>query len=279
MVQYPKPNSEELPGLYEELDELLEEAEVALRRHFPIETGEWGHERVVFGEATRADFLDALWEDSHSLVPLFQKVAGLPDREFERLYGQKNIGNLRDRKTDFRDEEGAIKFAEALVELLPHDLALETVLFTFVKMWEKDQRRHERAKYEEYVREQLEEHGYPNFKGNTVPGEPDFVVPTEEPYEVVGEVRVIQQRDQQKRFKEFGSEARAAAENFPDAKFVAVANVTQFDLREEREELREAVHTASAANIHAVVFQDELDRLVDRFDEWDVRRGSDSSIK
>lgn len=146
------------------------------------------------------------------------------------------------------------------------------MLFAFVKMWENDQRRHERAKYEEYVREYLEEHGYPNFKGNTLPGEPDFVVPTEQPYEVVGEVRVIQQRDQQKRFKEFGSEARAAAENFPGAKFVAVANVTQFNLRERREELREEVHRASAATIDAVVFQDELDRLVDHLNEWGVIR-------
>jgi hypothetical protein len=205
-------------------------------------------------------------------MPLFQKITGLPDREFERLYGEKNIGSLRDRKTDFRDEEPAVKFANALVELLPRDLTLETVLFAFVKLWENDQRRHERAKYEGYVREYLEEHGYPNFKGNTLPGEPDFVVPTEEPYEVVGEVRVIQQRDQQKRFKEFGSEARAAAENFPDAKFVAVANVTQFNLRERREALREEVHKASAANIHAVVFQDELDRLVDHLNEWGVTR-------
>jgi len=273
MVQYPKPNEDELPGLYEELDELLDEAEAALRRHFVIETDECGTERVVFGEATASDFLDALWEDSHSLMPLFQKITGLADREFERLYGEKNIGNLRDRKTDFRDEKKATKLADALVDLLPNDLALETVLFAFVKLWENDQRRHERAKYEEYVREHLEEHGYPNFKGNTLPGEPDFVVPSDKPYEVVGEVRVIQQRDQQKRFKEFGSEARAAAENFPDAKFVAVANVTQFNLRERREELREEVHKASAANIHAVVFQDELDRLVDHLREWGVTRG------
>lgn len=270
MDQYPRPNSEELPGLYERLDELVSDAEAALRRHFHVETGECGHERIVFGEATRSDFLDALWQDSHSLVPLFQKIAGLPDREFERLYGEQNIGNLRDRKTDFRDEEQAIRFADALVDLLPHDLALETVLFAFVKMWESDQRRHERAKYEEYVREYLEEHGYPNFKGNTLPGEPDFVVPTDDPFEVVGEVRVVQQRDQQKRFKEFGSEARAAAENFPGAKFVAVARVPQVNLRERREELREEVHDASAANVHAVVFHDELDRLVDQFDQWDV---------
>lgn len=105
MVQYPKPNREELPGLYDELDELLNDAETALRRHFIIEADECGHDRVVFGEATTSDFLDALWEDSHSLMPLFQKITGLPDREFERLYGEKNIGNLRDRKTDFRDEE------------------------------------------------------------------------------------------------------------------------------------------------------------------------------
>jgi hypothetical protein len=119
MVRYPRPNREELPGLYEDLDDILEEAEASIRRHFVIEIDECGHERVVFGEATTSDFLDALWKDSHSLMPLLQKITGLPDREFERLYGEKNIGNLRDRKTDFRDEEQAVKFADALVDLLP----------------------------------------------------------------------------------------------------------------------------------------------------------------
>lgn len=270
MIQYPKPNAEELPGLYDELDELLGDAETALRTHFIIETDTCGNERVVFGEATTSDFLNALWEDSHTLMPLFQKVTGLPDREFERLYGEKNIGNLRDRKTDFRDEEKAVRFANALIGLLPNNLALETVLFTFVKMWESDQRRHKRGQYEEYVREHLAEHGYSNFKGNTLPGEPDFVIPTEEPYEIIGEVRVIQQRDQQKRFKEFGSEARAAAVNFSEAKFVAVASVTQFNIREQREKIREEVHKASAANIDAVVFQDELDRLIEQLNEWNI---------
>lgn len=272
MVQYPKPNSDELPGLYEELDELLDDAERALRRHFVLETDECGTEWLVFSKSTSSDFLDALWDDSHTLMPLFQKVTGLPDREFERLYGEKNIGNLRGRKTDFRNEKQAVKFADALVDLLPNELALETVLFTFIKMWENDQRRHERAQYEEYVREYLTEHGYSNFKGNSLPGEPDFVVPIDEPYEVLGEVRVIQQRDQQKRFKEFGSEARAAAANFPGSKFVAVANVTQYNLRERREDLREDVHKASAANIDAVVFQDELDLLLEHFNDWNISR-------
>lgn len=270
MVKYPKPNIEELPELYDDLDELIREAESALRDHFNIKKEKDNGEKVIFADASKEDFLEALWEDSEVMVPFFQKIAGLPDREFERLYGYSNIGSLRDRKTDFRGEEKAVTFAEALEELLPDELYLETPLYTFIKMWENDQRRHRRAEYEDEVRTFLKKQGYSAFKGNKLPGEPDVVIPESPPYEVIGEVRVIQPRDYQKRFKEFGSEARSARINFSDIKFIAIANLPLHDVRNRREKLRESIHKASAADIDAVIFQDELDKLVELLKKWDI---------
>jgi len=272
VINYPRASESELPELYDELDRMLETADVVLRERFSIESSE-DVDYVIFDDATQQDFLDALWANSETMVPFFQKVSGLPDREFERQFGISGIGSkLRGRKTDFRDEEHAQAFADALNELMPPRLSIETLLFAFVKLWENDQRRHYRARYEGKVLDQLTEEGFPAFKGNKLPGEPDIVIPDTEPYEVTGEVRVIQQKDRKKRFKEFGSEARSAEEHFPDAKFVVVANVGRLIEREDREDVREDIHTSAAADIDGIFFQDELDNLASQLSDWGVTR-------
>lgn len=261
-MQYPKPNEEELPELYRELDEELKTIDDKLHQYFSIENG-----KVLFNKASEEDFLDAMVDSPAEMVPFFQKVTGLTDREFERLYNEK-IGSLKSRTTDFHDDGSAQTFASVVASLLDFEVDLEGIKYTFVKMWENDQRRHHRARYEEKVREYLENEGIPNFKGNTLPGEPDFVVPEENPYSVVGEVRVIQPRDYKKRFKEFGSEARAARENFDDVRFVAVAKLPPWDLKENRKERRQDIHDSSAAEIDGVFFHDELDELAEKIHEW-----------
>lgn len=270
MIEYPRASEKELPELYEELDDMLETADSVLRSNFTIEH-DGGGEIVLFEEAQDQTYLDALWEDSGTMVPFFQKVSGLPDREFERQYGYSGIGSkLRGRKTDFRGEEPAQAFAAALKELMPARIYLESLLFAFVKLWENDQRRHYRARYEGKVLEYLNDHGFPAYKGNKLPGEPDIVLPDTDPVEVTGEVRVIQQKDRKKRFKEFGSEARAAEEHFPDAKFVVVANVGRLIEDEDRGDVREDIHTSAAADIDGVFFQDELEDLTEQLDRWGV---------
>jgi len=272
VVDYPRTSEEELPELYDELDRMLEQIERVLRMQFPLrDVGEG--DKVVFKNASTDNYLDAMWADPEAMVPFFQKISGLPDREFERQYGIRNVGSsLRGRKTDFRNEDRATTFAEAVDELLPDELYLETLLYTFVTIWENDQRRHYRARYEETVLDHLNERGYPAFKGNSLPGEPDIVIPENEPYEVTGEIRVIQQKDKKKRFKEFGSEARVAEEHFPDTYFIVVANVGNYITTVDREELREEIYEEAAGPIDRIVFQDELDDLVAQFDEWGITR-------
>lgn len=268
-MEYPTPNDEELPQLYDDLDERLETAEAVLRDHFPIETT-GRHEEVVLSGVSETTYLDAMWDEPAVMVELFQNVTGLSDREFERLSGHANIGGLKERKTDFTDEEKAEAFASAVREQLPESMYLETLLFTYQTVWQADHRRHYRRQYEETVREMLRDAGFGVIKDESLPGKPDFVVPAEPPFTAVGEVRVVVPRDYDKRFKEFGSEARKASESFPEAKFVAVANIPAYELDERRAELRAMVHDLAEAEIDAVVFQDEIDELVAKFERWNV---------
>ena len=269
---WPRPSEGELPEMYDDIDTMLDVAETELRSHFEIRGDET--DRIDFAAATPDDYLAAIDANHEVMVALMQKVAGLPDREFERQYGIGGIGSrLRERKTSFENDEDARTFAEALDDLLPASLALESVLYAFFKTWEVDQRRFYRMRYEDDFREWLAEQGYPNFKGNTLPEEPDFVIPTSEPYEVIGEIRVIQQKDREKRFKEFRSEASEASRNFPDAKFMAIANMGSYIERlEDRELLRDAITRRGTAAIDAVFFHDERDEVLEQLEEWNVSR-------
>lgn len=273
MSDWPRPSSNELPELYEETEEMIEQADSLLRDYFEIDTS-CSMDRIVFDGSDQDDFLRALNADHEIMVPLFQKVAGLPDREFERQYGVSGIGQrLKGRKTTFEGYEPAERFAEVLSEVMPISLSLESIFYTFFKMRESDQRRFYRMRYEKDIREFLMENGYPNFKGNSLPEEPDFVIPESEPYEVIGEVRVIQRKDREKRFKEFRSEAAAAATNFPDAQFVAVANMGAYiEHHDDRESLRDGITKNGSSEIDAVFFHDERDELLDQLSEWGVTR-------
>lgn len=275
MSDWSRPSNNELPELYEETEEMIEQADSLLRDYFEVDTS-CSMDRIVFDGSDQDDFLRALNADHEIMVPLFQKVAGLPDREFERQYGVSGIGQrLKGRKTTFEGYEPAERFAEVLSEVMPSSLSLESIFYTFFKMRESDQRRFYRMRYEKDIREFLMENGYPNFKGNSLPEEPDFVIPESEPYEVIGEVRVIQRKDREKRFKEFRSEAAAAATNFPDARFVAVANMGAYiEHHDDRESLRDGITKNGSSEIDAVFFHDERDEILDQLSEWGVTRQS-----
>lgn len=271
-MEFPKASEDLLPDLYEELDEAKDIAEKALRTHFPIvNAGEAN--AVAFGQATKDDFLEAMYEAPEVMVPFFMKVSGLPSREFERVYGMKNIDGMKTwtRKDLRKSEEGQV-FAEALVQVLPENLYLETCLYTFYLMWEKDQRRHQRAKYEEVVRERLEEAGFPNRKGEDLPGKPDVVIPPTRPFKVIGEVRDMHRKDFRKRNKNFDSEAKRAKENFPDAKFVVVAKFPKHQIENDRRELRDIVLDLNPDDIDAVIFPDEFENFYQSLEKWGVDR-------
>jgi hypothetical protein len=278
MDDWPRPSEEELPDMYEDIDELVQTAEHELRNHFTItQTPE---ERIQFDEASPEDFLEAIDSDHEAMIALFQKIAGLPDREFERQYGVRGIGSrFRDRKTSLKGVEDAERFAEALADLMPKSLSLEAALYAFYKAWEGDQRRFYRMRYETEFIEFLNEEGFEAWKGNSLPGEPDIVIPDSAPYEIIGEIRVIQQKDKQKRFKEFRTEAHEAHDNFDDIKFVVVANLGRQYLADHgRETVRNEITKGGMSEIDGVFFHDEREECIEQLEEWGVSKNQQQTL-
>lgn len=272
---WPRPNIKELPDLYEDLDDHLDSAEDAIRKHIPVEERD-GIEYVKFGEASEDDILDFMQEDPEATVMLLQKISGFTDREWGSLYQEKGLGTtLTGYKTDFRDRDNAQTFAEAMVEHLPNELHLETVLYTFFTMWENDQRRFYRMYYEEEVNEHLREHGFDAGKDETLKGQPDIVISRDGPIQVIGETRVMKLEDFRKRIKNFRDEAREAAINHPDCYFVVVASMPTHALENRREEIRGEIN--SHPRIDRVFFSDELDDLVEQLEDWGVNKMAQSS--
>jgi hypothetical protein len=264
--------------MYEDIDEMVQIAERELRTQFPITKSP--EERVQFGDADTDDFLAAIDANHEVMIALFQKIAGLPDREFERQYGVRGIGSrFRERKTSLQDVDDAKVFAEALTELLPDSLSMEAILYSFYKSWEGDQRRFYRMRYESEFLEFLNEEGFGAWKGNSLPGEPDIVIPDSGPYDVIGEIRVIQQKDKQKRFKEFRTEAHEAHENFDDIYFVVIANLGRQYLEDHgRETVRNEISKDGKSEIDGVFFHDEREELIQQLEDWDVARNPQQSV-
>lgn len=276
---WPRPSEEELPEMYEDIDNMVRTAETELRNHFQVINNS-DEERILFGEASSEDYLKAIDSDHEAMIALFQKITGLPDREFERQYGVRGVGSrFRDRKTTLIGVDGAERFAEALAELMPESLSMETVIYSFYKAWEGDQRRFYRMRYEGEILEFLRENGYNAWKGNGLPGEPDIVIPDSVPYEVMGEIRVIQQKDKQKRFKEFRTEAHEAHDYFDNINFIVVANLGRQYLEDHgHETVRSEITKNGRSEIDAVFFHDERDEFIQQLEEWGVSKNPQQSL-
>jgi len=270
-MEYPKASEGILPGVYDLLDDHVARVEMTIPQYFEIE--ERGEAEVIrFDRADERDFLEAMYTDPEVMVPFFMKLAGVPTREFERVYGIADVDRIKGwSKKDLRESERGNELADALDDLLPDEMYLETALYTFYMMWENDQRRHQRSDYEAVVREYLADKGIPVKKDESLPGKPDFVVPKDQPYRVIGEVRALHRKDFRKRNKNFDSEATKAKQNFPDSKFVVVARFPQNQIDNQRELLRSEVKGINE-QIDAVFFPDEMDALIQQLEEWGVER-------
>lgn len=271
-MYYPRTSEEELPSLYEELDKRLETIEAALSERFPTAETSDGYVRVQFAAANAEDFVEAMSDYSSVLVQFFMKVSGYSYREFHRQHGVKNILRFDGRKTPFTDDEDALSFGEVLAEELPDEIFMETLLYSYAKLYENDQRRFVRMHYEKEVREWLTEQGIPNQNGEHLPGKPDVIIPESRPFKVTGEIRVYHPVDEDKRYKEFHDEAREAKENYPDAHFIVIANPGEEVVEDphEREELREKI---ASEHIDAIFFHDELETdLLETLENWGIQR-------
>lgn len=137
-MDVPKPDINLLPDLFEYLDKQAETVEVTLRENFTIEDRD-GHEIIVFEDATRENYLNALYEESEVMVPFFMKLTGLTRRVFARREGIDHIDLMKGwSQKGLRETEKGQTFAKACKELMPPEMYLETALFSFYKSWEVD---------------------------------------------------------------------------------------------------------------------------------------------
>lgn len=268
-MDYPKPDEDSLPELFDLLDKTVNDVERVLRKHFEIEEQD-GHEVILFSEAEVKDYHNTICEETDAMVPFYMKLTGLTRRVFARKYGIDGVDRVKTLSDEgVRESEKTHALADAAHTLMPEEMYLETALYTFYKMWEVNQRRNIRRQYEDVILERLRDKGYPAVKDETLDGKPDIAIPENGPLEVLGEVRSIDIDDFQKRAKNFKDEAREAQQNYPGTRFVVVAEMPEHQLERRREGLRE---TILEGEIDLVVFQDEMDELFDTLDEWDVTR-------
>lgn len=270
LKDHPRPNVKELPGLYAELDNLVKRAEIAIR-NLPEYIFDKRREIIYFGKMTKSEFEKLVARDPNAIVIALTRVCGLSDREFSRLFGLKNVYNLRESWRT--DQKGRATFIRATMGLLPKQMHLETFLYTFYKMWEEHQKRHYRGKFEEDVRTFFRAHGYECEKISR-PIEVNGAIPPSTP-QVVMQVRTGVRKDLVKRAKEFSSEFDKSRKAFPGAKFMAIFKIPSHEL-DRRDEIRQVIvdHRKGKKPYDAVLFQDELDDALKKLKEWGISKTS-----
>jgi len=275
---FPRPNFEELPSLYDELDRLADRVEKAIRS-LKNELFDPHSELISFDKISEDDMIGLIRKDPEALVPAFTRVCGLTVREFERLYGLENVYKLRNRLRWQMPTEDERKFAKAIVEQLGSaKMYLETFVYTFYKMWEEHQKRHARGrKAEEDVRKFFEDHGY-ECKKLTEPVEVNGAIPpASDPKKVrvVIPIRTGVRRDLVKRAKEYSSEFDRFKNEFPNAKVIIVFRIPRYEL-DIKEEIRETIieERRDKEPYDGVFFYDELRDALERFEEWKIPKRS-----
>jgi hypothetical protein len=267
---HPRPNIKELPGLYAELDNLVKRAEIAIR-NLPKPIFDKRRNIIYFRKMTESEFKKLVARDSSTMVIALTRVCGLSDREFSRLFGLKNVYNLRESWRT--DQKGRATFTRATMSLLPKQMHLETFLYTFYKMWEEHQKRHYRAKFEEDVRAFFRAHGYECEK-IAYPIEVNGAIPPSTP-QVVMQVRTGVRKDLVKRAKEFSSEFDKSRKAFLGAKFMAIFKIPPHEL-DRRNEIRQVIvdQRKGKKPYDAVLFQDELNDALRKLKRWGISKTS-----
>mgnify|MGYP000111886617 CR=1 FL=1 len=270
LAKIPRPNLDELFELYEHLDEMVTRAAKILSQ---LSSYDRDSGFIDFSKMTERELLEVISEDPYVFVPLFTTICGLSIREFERLYGVRNIYSLRERF--LKEGKKEKKFVKVIKSLLSSRLHIETILYKFYKNWEEHQKRHERGRsLEEKVRQFFRDAGY-NCEKIDSPVEVDAAIPSDNPM-VVMPIRTGVIRDLDKRAKEFATEFREIKRHFPRAKFVVIFGISKHELSERDLIRRKIEEHGPPEGYDAIVFHDELESLLSKFEEWKIPRISNS---
>jgi hypothetical protein len=270
LAKIPRPNIGELIDLYNKLDKMVVRvAEILTTLRQPLYDSTNGV--LSFGGMTEEELLSLVKKNPNVLVPFFTTICGLSIREFERLYGIKDVYSMQTRFIPSGEKEK--KFIKAIKDLLPPQIHVETVLYKFYKNWEEHQKRHERGRsFEEEVRKFFRKHSY-DCEKITSPTEVDAAIPSRDPA-VVMPIRIGVSRDLVKRAKEFGSEFIEIRKYFPKAKFVVVFGIPRHE-SSQRDLIRKKIKEyGPVKGYDAIVFDDELENLLPKLEQWNVPKKS-----
>lgn len=272
LSKIPRPNYDEIPDLYIELDSMSKRIGLILTSSEFYEKG-----LVRFDKATPEDIYNLIAQDPDVMVPFFVMICGFSVRELERLAGIKDIYSFRNRRVFASKRKIAVKFAEFIVENLRYPLYLETVLYKFYKNWEEHQKRHYRGKVEDKIRQFFEQHGYPcgkikiNCEGKEV--EIDGAIPPDpKKVKVALQIRTGVRRDLVKRAKEFSSEYEDIIQCLPHVKFVPVYLVPLHE-KDKLEDFRRVINNEREGKdpyAAIILTWEELEDLLRLLPEWGI---------
>jgi len=269
LQKIPRPNIDELPELYKDLDEMVKRIAEVL---FQTNLASTESLMLEFDKASEDKIRKAIKRNPEVMIPFFLKICGYSVREMERLHNIRSVYSIP--PSDFG------KLARVIKEHLRHPLSIETVLFKFYKNWEEHQKRHYRArKVEEKVVKFLRDHGYDagKLKIECMGKEREIdcaVPPDPERVRIAIQIRYGVRRDVVKRVKEFSTEFDEISGCKPEAKFVVIYWTSSHE-KSHRDEIRKEIEKEREGKkpfdfVMVISREKDLDELLEKFKEWGV---------
>jgi len=268
LKKIPRPNRDELPTLYEDLDEMVRKIGLILinSRLYEPETT-----MIRFDRANEEDILELIKENPDLMIPFFVMVCGFSVRELERLYGIRNVYSIR-------KGEQLYKFSKVVKDNLLMPLYLETLIYKFYKNWEEHQKRHYRGREaEEYVIRILRQNGYNAGKIRVIckskEMEIDCAIPPNNNFKVAIMIREGVFRDLLKRAKEYSTEYDDLLECFPGIKFVLIYFVSPHE-RRRLDDIKKRIESERQGkkpyDLVILTKEEVKDVLLKKLKEWNI---------
>jgi len=282
LKKIPRPNYNELPLLYNKLDQMARRIGSILMRSKLFD----GKSLLIrFDRANKDEIVNMIKEDPLVMVPFFVMVCGFSVRELERLYNIRHVYSLR---RDIGDEKKLNSFAEAIIDNLRHPIHIETAIYKFYKNWEEHQKRHYRGhEAENLVIETLRRHGYDAGKIKVMCRgrlrEIDCAIPPDPSnFHVAIQIRRGVFRDLVKRAKEYSTEFDELMECFPNVKFVVVYFVSPHEkdrLNEIRSRIENERKNKRPYDLIILLPEEISMKLLKKLKEWGIQEYGNTEIK
>jgi len=272
--QYPSPDSEILPELYEELDEAVERIEDNLKLNFEItDHSEISGYTVHFSDADKSDFFRFLNDDVEYGLPFLLYNLGITERTSSLDHNiHSNLSSLTRLRGTVHHKDAIQKVVDVCYDTL-EDMHIKSAIFTFRHTWVMNKRRHHRQEFESDVLEHLNENKIPARHGSHLEETPDLVIESKGGPQVVGEIRSVDVHDISVRVSEFVNEAANCAKTYSNSRFIVVIKIRGGD-HDLYRSVRNDLELELSSSVDGVWFAHELDELITQLENWGVCKQS-----